>query len=98
MTACSSLAEVARSSRALQGTMRVNCLLNLTDRLPTVSASQVLKEEQTAVPLSQILFGLETLDRLIHGAHRSQQSGRGLQRGRITEIYGPPGVGKTILW
>jgi len=62
------------------------CLDYVIDRLPTLSASQALSASQ--VTGSRISTGSEELDRAIGG---------GLSRGKITELCGPPGSGKTTV-
>lgn len=70
------------------------------DRLPTVSASQALRNLRSKSPAS-IPTGLPRLDSLLAGHGSSseglQASSGGLTRGQVTEIHGPPGVGKTLL-
>jgi hypothetical protein len=73
------------------------------DRLPTVSASDTLHKLRNATP-HVISTGLPRLDAILSGQRAGVPSstaasrGRGLARGQITEVYGPPGVGKTTLW
>ncbi|KAG0135011.1 P-loop containing nucleoside triphosphate hydrolase protein [Tuber indicum] len=55
-------------------------------RLPTLSASQALSTSQST--RSRISTGSQELDKAIGG---------GLSRGKITELCGPPGSGKTTL-
>ncbi|KAH9438686.1 hypothetical protein MCOR02_002295 [Pyricularia oryzae] len=69
-----------------------------THRLPTVSAAQA-QEELTADPFRFVSTGLDVLDTLLAA---SKNDGRtrdlgGVQRGIVTEIWGPPGIGKTSL-
>ena len=69
------------------------------DRLPTVSASQALQEIRTKAKKS-ISTGLESLDQLFVpqlGRQSSPVFG-GLPLGRLTEVYGPPGIGKSTFW
>lgn len=68
--------------------------------MPTISASQaLLKLKQN--PPQPISTRLQRLDRILLGQHLSQNGANeargGLPRGKITEIYGPPGVGKTTF-
>lgn len=63
---------------------------SLSDRLPTISASEALLSIQSRGPPS-LSTGLSQLDNLL-GA-----SNRGLGRGKITEIWGPSGSGKSSL-
>ncbi|MCJ1356863.1 MAG: hypothetical protein MMC33_006859 [Icmadophila ericetorum] len=69
-------------------------------RLPTISAIDALNNV-TTTRHSAISTGLPALDRVLQGrkAHvGSQGEGTGgLSRGAITEVYGPPGVGKTCF-
>jgi len=69
------------------------------DRLPTLSASKAL-ENLTSAPKQVISTGLRNLDAVLQdlelGSSNDAAPG-GLTRGRVTEIYGPPGVGKTAF-
>ncbi|PNS14640.1 DNA repair protein rhp55 [Sphaceloma murrayae] len=71
-------------------------------RLPTVSATQALKNLQSNTP-SPLKTGLPQLDTLLAGSgalddpSASALRGIGLQRGTVTEIWGPSGSGKTTL-
>jgi hypothetical protein len=70
------------------------------DRLPTVAASQVLDELQDHTS-SLISTGLDNLDQALSGsasvdAQDSTHQG-GIKRGQVTEIWGPPGSGRTAL-
>ncbi|KAF4338071.1 DNA repair rhp55 [Fusarium beomiforme] len=71
-----------------------------THRLPTVSASQALDELDNDAS-THISTGLEELDRslLAKASFDSQETTAkgGVQRGQVTEIWGPPGTGKTAL-
>lgn len=58
-----------------------------------MSASQALRFTAPA-EASTITFGLNSLDEALSNI----EQGAGLQRGRVAELYGPPGVGKTYLW
>jgi replication-associated recombination protein RarA len=62
----------------------------LSDRLPTVSASEALLSLQSRGPRS-ISTGLNQLNAIL-GTSKS-----GLARGNLTEIWGPAGSGKTSL-
>lgn len=69
------------------------------DRLPTISASQALQSLKSSLPRS-ISTGLDRLDVLLQGPAARQNehhSKGGLLRGQVTEVYGPPGVGKTTI-
>ncbi|KAI0096191.1 P-loop containing nucleoside triphosphate hydrolase protein [Nemania sp. FL0031] len=75
-----------------------------THRLPTVSAAQALDDLKTD---SQrfITTGLDALDQALAGlsdvhledGDGSRQPCKGIQRGQIVEIWGPPASGKTTL-
>ncbi|PSK54128.1 DNA repair protein rhp55 [Elsinoe australis] len=72
-------------------------------RLPTVSATQALKNLQTNAP-SPLKTGLPQLDALLGSngnlesdSLRSPLGPVGVQRGTVTEIWGPSGSGKTTL-
>ncbi|CAM1511529.1 Fc.00g090420.m01.CDS01 [Cosmosporella sp. VM-42] len=71
-----------------------------THRLPTVSASQALDELRDD-PSSHVPTGLEDLDQVLLNSISidSQGSTRrgGVKRGQLTEIWGPPGTGKTAI-
>ncbi|KAF7560508.1 hypothetical protein G7046_g3640 [Stylonectria norvegica] len=71
-----------------------------THRLPTVSASQAL-DELREDSCNHVSTGLEDLDRgLLDSAYVASQisaSRGGVRRGQVTEIWGPPGSGKTAL-
>ena len=72
-------------------------LTQSVDRLPTVSASQALFLNKDDSP-PPVLFGLDRLDRLLHRQREDSDAPTGIPRGRVTELYGPPGAGKTALW
>jgi len=69
-------------------------------RLPTVSASEALKTLSTSRSLV-IATGLPELDHILQGKDlqglSQEASSGGLARGQVTEVYGPPGVGKTTF-
>ncbi|KAM3538139.1 hypothetical protein ARSEF1564_008938 [Beauveria bassiana] len=76
--------------------------LSNTHRLPTVSASQVLEELEEGSDC--ISTGIKALDETLvsfpapsqtYGGEKSQSGG--IRRGQVTEIWGPPGSGKTAL-
>ncbi|QYS93569.1 RECA_2 domain-containing protein [Trichoderma simmonsii] len=71
-----------------------------THRLPTVPASQAW-EDLKAGPATHISTGLEALDRALLGIDSVDSQDAALQggvkRGQVTEIWGPPGCGKTAL-
>lgn len=70
------------------------------DRLPTIAASQALDELESD-SAAHISTGLEALDRVLLGSSSvgSGDAGHhgGIKRGQVTEIWGPPGSGKTAL-
>lgn len=75
-------------------------MLNLADRLPTLSASQAL-QNLSSTPRKPISTGLQSLDAVLQGRDydslsQNDQFG-GISRGELTEVYGPPGVGKTAF-
>ncbi|MCJ1414968.1 hypothetical protein MMC32_001298 [Xylographa parallela] len=69
-------------------------------RLPTVSASEALRSLSTSCS-SAVSTGLPQLDQILQGKDPQGLSEDlftgGLARGQITEVYGPPGVGKTTF-
>ena len=72
------------------------------DRLPTVSASQALRK--LASPQGRwISTGLPLLDASLRGlslgvsGSENTTATGGLAKGSVTEIYGPPGSGKSAL-
>lgn len=61
----------------------------ILDRLPTFSASQALEDLNTAAPvLGPIRTGVPAVDDLF---------GSGLELGKVTELWGPCGSGKTAV-
>lgn len=63
-------------------------------RLPTLNGTQALKNAlKTSRPIST---HLPTLDYLL-GLQNASSPSRGISRGTVTEVYGPPGVGKTTF-
>ncbi|KAK0368589.1 rad55 protein [Colletotrichum limetticola] len=71
-----------------------------THRLPTVSAADALEELDGGVA-RYVSTGIGRLDGALISSSSLQApdptSGGGLQRGQVTEIWGPPGSGKTAL-
>ncbi|KAG0649187.1 rad55 [Hyphodiscus hymeniophilus] len=75
--------------------------LTQTDRLPTISAAQALTDLNTS-PTRYISTGLRDLDALLQNRDpgsvlESDAFFGGVSRGKVTEVWGPPGVGKTAL-
>ena len=74
--------------------------LNIEDRLPTFSASQALQNLRSTSK-RPIPTGLTRLDAALQAKdyETSSQDGLlgGISRGEVTEVYGPPGVGKTVF-
>jgi RecA/RadA recombinase len=68
--------------------------------MPTVSAAQALQDLKSS-PTRCISTGLNLLDSFLQNREGvSSAAGAlygGVSRGKVTEIYGPPGVGKTAL-
>ncbi len=73
--------QIGTTQRKVNSTYRPK--LNLLDRLATVTLSQALK-----TPTVKISSDIDELDDALGG---------GFSCGQITEIYGPPGSGKTSL-
>ncbi|KAJ2895889.1 DNA repair protein rhp55 [Zalerion maritima] len=74
--------------------------VSTTHRLPTVSAADALEDFEQYEVTGFIPTGLPSLDRLLANVDlddsESHLSG-GLLKGQLTEIWGPPGSGKTAL-
>jgi RecA/RadA recombinase len=70
-------------------------LTNL-DRLPTISASEALRKLRDTGSRT-IPTGLDELDRKLVGEAISSYGRGGLVRGQLTEVFGPPGCGKTAF-
>ncbi|KAF2489487.1 hypothetical protein BU16DRAFT_182929 [Lophium mytilinum] len=68
--------------------------------LPTVSASQALQKLKSRSYLA-VSTGIDPLNKVLapHGTGGTPASrvGGGMGRGQLTEVYGPPGVGKTAF-
>lgn len=72
-----------------------------SDRLPTVSAAQAL-EDLGANVSRFVSTNLPDLDKALAASAASsspdeEASPGGIQKGHLTEIWGPPGVGKTAF-
>ncbi|KAF2673477.1 P-loop containing nucleoside triphosphate hydrolase protein [Microthyrium microscopicum] len=65
-------------------------------RLPAISASDALRQlrDSTAKPIPT---GLPNLDNILVGSGLAKYGRGGLVRGQLTEIFAPPGSGKTAL-
>ncbi|KAI8723532.1 RECA-2 domain-containing protein [Fusarium sp. LHS14.1] len=85
---------------AIHGHDRASFDTSGAHRLPTVSASQAL-DELGGDASNHVSTGLEDLDHALAGTVRvdSQDSTPkgGVHCGQVTEIWGPPGTGKTAL-
>ncbi len=70
------------------------------DRMPTVSAAQALLDLGSPAARS-LSTGLRGLDCALQNqdalASDALLQYGGVSRGQVTEVYGPPGVGKTAL-
>lgn len=68
--------------------------------MPTVSAAQAL-DELSRDASRQVSTSLPDLDRALTGSasglSAEQEDKGGIQKGQVTEVWGPPGVGKTAL-
>jgi RecA/RadA recombinase len=74
-----------------------NHVVLYTDRLPTVSASQAL-DRLHARGSRAVSTGLAQLNRILSPASLPGRNIEGgLARGKVTEVYGPSGVGKTAF-
>lgn len=67
-----------------------------SDRLPTFSASQALQDLQASGPAC-ISTGVSLLNALLSGDVSNNAETGGFERGKVTEIWGPKGAGKTAL-
>jgi RecA/RadA recombinase len=68
--------------------------------MPTVSAAQALQDLKSS-PTRCVSTGLALLDTVLQNMKPGISDGEplygGVSRGKVTEVYGPPGVGKTTL-
>jgi hypothetical protein len=75
-------------------------IINLLDRLPTISVSQALQKLNTP-GAKWVSTGLPLLDKNLKGSSLNfatqEPNIGGFVKGQITEIYGPPASGKTAL-
>ncbi|KAF7921476.1 uncharacterized protein EAE97_011265 [Botrytis byssoidea] len=89
-------------SQSIHGPGRSNFSSSSPHRMPTVSAAQALQDLESS-PTRCIPTGLANLDLALQSKDPMQvstsadQIPRGIPRGKVSEIYGPPGVGKTTL-
>lgn len=72
-----------------------------SDRLPTVSAAQALEDLDANVSRF-VSTNLPDLDKALAASAASsspseEANAGGIQKGHLTEIWGPPGVGKTAF-
>jgi predicted ATP-dependent serine protease len=65
-----------------------SALISCTDRLPTISAAAALAGVSKNGRGNAVSTGLAGLDRALGG---------GLRKGEVSEMWGPPGCGKTIF-
>ncbi|TVY43799.1 DNA repair protein [Lachnellula occidentalis] len=72
----------------------------IAHRMPTISAAQALEDLKSS-PTRCISTGLSLLDHALQNREpqlpETEPFYGGVSRGEVTEIYGPPGVGKTAL-
>jgi RecA/RadA recombinase len=72
--------------------------------MPTISAAQALQDLNSPATRC-ISTGLRELDAALQnrdvsrsdGEAGGRDGGRGVSRGQVSEVFGPPGVGKTAL-
>ena len=68
--------------------------------MPTVSAAQALQDLKSS-PTRCISTSLNLLDAFLQNRELASSDVEslhgGVSRGKVTEVYGPPGVGKTAL-
>ncbi|KAK3398747.1 putative RAD55 protein [Sordaria brevicollis] len=68
-----------------------------THRMPTVSAADALDDLNDGDNSPFIPTGLEALDAALKPSLDIDIASGGVQKGQVTEIWGPPGVGKTAF-
>lgn len=77
--------------------LRTHILIHTIDRLPTVSASQAL-QDFNARGARTVSTGITQLDKALSvPAPPGHDASGGYTRGKVTEIFGPSGVGKTTF-
>jgi RecA/RadA recombinase len=67
--------------------------------MPTVSAAQALQDLKSS-PTRCISTGLRLLDAVVQNREvlaDGEPLHGGVSRGKVTEIWGPPGIGKTAF-
>ena len=68
--------------------------------MPTVSAAQALQDLKSSHTRG-ISTGLDLLDAFLQNRESVSSDVEplygGVSRGKVTEVYGPPGIGKTAL-
>lgn len=67
----------------------------MIDRLPTQSAAEALQDIENGSVNAFISSGIPSLDHGLTG--NSNLAKPGFERGKVAEIWGPPGGGKTSL-
>lgn len=67
------------------------------DRMPTVSAADALDDLNDGDNSPFIPTSLEALDATLKSSLDIDIVTGGVQKGQVTEIWGPPGVGKTAF-
>lgn len=79
-------------------TTQILCIADASlDRLPTVSASQALQNLH-ARGSRAVSTGLSQLNRILSPQNLpGYTTTGGLKRGKVTEVFGPSGVGKTAF-
>lgn len=90
--------QLSPTSREQLHSPRTVCNTNtITDRLPTVSASQALQKLH-ARGARTVSTGISQLDKVLSPPSLpGHDISGGYTRGKVTEIFGPSGVGKTAL-
>ncbi|KAF3391772.1 Protein RecA [Penicillium rolfsii] len=71
--------------------------LDSQDTLPVISISASQSLHASAALREPIPTGLTRLDEALNDAPADQRRSGGILRGQVTEVFGPPGVGKTSL-
>ncbi|KAJ5364832.1 uncharacterized protein N7496_010545 [Penicillium cataractarum] len=71
--------------------------LDSLDTLPVISISASQSLNASAAFREPISTGLARLDEALDDSPADQRRSGGILRGQVTEVFGPPGVGKTSL-